>query len=34
LAAELVAGSALVMICPPSRIMALSNESRVRVEGS
>ena len=34
LAAELTAGSALVMLAPPSRGMALSNDNRVRVEGS
>jgi hypothetical protein len=34
LAAELTAGSALVILAPPSRSMALSNDSRVRVDGS
>ena len=34
LAAELVAGSALVMVLPPRRSMALSKDRRVRVLGS
>ena len=31
---ELTAGSALVILAPPKRSMALSNDRRVRVEGS